>query len=522
MEEKQGEKQEIIKLRNHFTYIFEQMWRIVVLFSCILFSSEDSVKLGIELIRQGNVIQGLLAMGGAMLLMLLVCLWYINRWYRTTITIQDGTITSTKATLNRRVNTMSIANISNINLEQNLFEMIVGTYKMKMDTNSLSTADTTDLEIVLKKKDAEQVKQMILGMLREIEEAQETHSGEAPDMKNANLQEQAAKTVSPDAFDVMQGEYDITYSNQEIVKNGLITMSIMEGIVAVCLICSTIITVATIYQEEKDILVIISTIFLELIAAASIVADMVRKWLQDYHFRAKREKDKIYVSCGLLKKKSYVVPVDKINAVTLKYTFIGRICKRAYVKVINIGGQGEEADGVKLLLADSYEELERKLQILLPEFPLPEIKGMIKPPRKLLGIYGAGAFFNGLLAFLGVICIIFFGNDIGISYFGVGLFGLLVGGFGFYIRYMKYLASGILYSDSNFIISRGTFAKTIQTVPYNRIQYIHMNQGPVRRKFGLFEGYISILASAVSRTQYIGVFESREFTRLEERLRETY
>lgn len=53
-----------------------------------------------------------------------------------------------------------MSKISNINLEQNLFEMIMGTYTLKIDTSSLTTADNTDLEFVLKKEQAYWVKKL--------------------------------------------------------------------------------------------------------------------------------------------------------------------------------------------------------------------------------------------------------------------------------------------------------------------------------------------------------------------------
>lgn len=507
------EKQEIIRLRNHISYIFEQAWHWIVLFACVLFSSEDSLKLGMELIQKGNIIQGLLAMGGALFVMLLVCAWYLNRWYRTTITIQDGTITSAKVTLNTRINTMSISNISNINLEQNIFEMLVGTYKLKIDTNSLSTADTTDLEILLKKKEAEEVKQLLLAMLKEQEDGE-------PD--GEKIEEAPTDTGE---FDIMQGECDIVYSNKDILKNSLITMSVIEFAGALGMVVLAAGTAAVAFREEKEILAILGTLLLQFVLASSLIADFIRKFLQDFHFRAKRHGDKIYVYCGLFKKKSYVVPVDKINAVTLKYTFIGRICKRAYVKVINIGGQGEEADGMKLLLTDTYGELGRKLNILLPEFELPQIERMIKPPKRLLGIYRVYAVFSAAVAFAACECTVALTGEGGIGGMAV-LAGLLagaaVGALYLYICYMKYRASGIMYTDKTFILSRGIFTKNIQTIPYARIQFIHTKQGPLMRRLGLLEGNVSILASALSQTQYMGIFDRGDFKRLEEKFRETY
>ena len=60
-------------------------------------------------------------------------------------------------TLNKRKSIRSGSKIylTSMVTEQNfLFEMLIGTYKVKCDTNSLSTADKTDVKIVLKKKEA--------------------------------------------------------------------------------------------------------------------------------------------------------------------------------------------------------------------------------------------------------------------------------------------------------------------------------------------------------------------------------
>ena len=532
--EKMEEKNEIIKLRNHFTYIFEQIWKFLFVIICILFSSEDSISLGIELIKEGNIMQGLLAMGGMLGILLIIFLWQVNRWYRTTLTIQDGTITSARATLNRRVNTIAIANISNINLEQNLFERLVGTYRMKMDTNSLSTADTTDLELVLKKKDAEEVKHLILTMLKEIQGEETNEEGvlqtETLDGgMNNNVQSGMQQSVF-DEFDVEHGNYDVVYSFKEIMVNGWITSSVIEILVAVGLIISAIITMAALSQDEKDLFTIVTSMAIQVLLVFSVLWDVVKKWLNNFNFRAKREKNKIYVSYGLLKKKTYVVPVDKINAVTLQYSFIGRIFKRAVVKVINIGGQNEQLEGMTLLLADKYPELECKLKVLLPEFELPEITSFTRPPRSYMKLNLLYATITAVLLFVGVIL----GIQVGVEFGEFGKVSLIKElaisvGFAFilfvlilYIGYLTYRASGIRYTKDNIVIARGIFARTIQTIPYDRIQYIHQEQGPLQHCFGLMSGQLSILASIMNQTQIIGVFAEEDFIELEKRLKDTY
>ena len=94
----------------------------------------------------------LLLIGAIAACILLAFAWHYIIWSRTYISIQDNALVLEKNTLNRKKNTIGISSISNINLEQNLFEMALGTCKLKLDTNSLTTADQTDVNIVLKKE----------------------------------------------------------------------------------------------------------------------------------------------------------------------------------------------------------------------------------------------------------------------------------------------------------------------------------------------------------------------------------
>ena len=197
-------QQEIIKMRNHITSVIEEIWGIVLVLICLVLGNKDSFSLGPELIQSGNIIQGLLAAGGVSFLLLAICLWRINRWYRTTLTIKEGNVTYERRTLIRHVNTIAVINISNINLEQNIFERIVGTCKVKLDTNSLSTANSTDLQIVLKKRDAERVKLLLLQMIQESqmagnlanERAEETARGQTNTVSTGRQGETVESGVS--------------------------------------------------------------------------------------------------------------------------------------------------------------------------------------------------------------------------------------------------------------------------------------------------------------------------------------
>lgn len=179
------------------------------------------------------------------------------------------------------------------------------------------------------------------------------------------------------------------------------------------------------------------------------------------------------------------------------------------------------------MLADSYQELEKKLKVLLPEFELPDIHALIKPPCAIMKIALFYAFVTSMAVMvLAMFCIGGIEELAGIA-FGVRAVisvGIAIVMFAviWYLRYLSYRAAGISYKEEHFVISKGLFSRTIQTIPYRRIQYIHQRQGALQRLFGLESMQVSILASSASRIQPIGTFAQENFKELEKKLRETY
>lgn len=523
-------KKEYIRIRNHFTYIIEKMWGGILVILAILLNNEESIKLGMELIQKGDIVQGLIALGSAFIIILIVCLFFLLRWYRTTFSIKDGTLIYEQRTITRRVNTLSIANISNVNLEQNFFEMLFGTYKLRVDTNSLSTADSTDLELILKKKDAYEIKQVIFAMMQE---AQGIVEADASAVNLSDGQEQKQEQAFSDGMQ----EWDIVYSIKQIIISNLVNVSVMQCIVVIAWAFMVIGAFVTGIFSVEEFGGFLSVAICFTIGVFSTCGSMLKKAFADYDFCARREKDRIFVHCGLFKKREYAVPIDKINAVSLEYTFIGRICKKAYVKVINIGGEGEEAAGVKILLSESYEELEKKMKVLLPEYDLPKPKEVKRAPIRamfykmylstsVLLCFLIGGLLGGSIAMgaiqgenmASILYEIFSSEELRYIIFTVLAAWLFV----LIINVFSYLAKGLALNDKQVTLAEGTFGRRLKNISYDKIQYLTINQGMFERKLGLCRGQISILASVINQTQVIGRFSKEDFWLLEEKFYESY
>ena len=104
---------ELGPFRNHPTYILEQMWGLLGVIFLLIIQNAGAVAGVARLTQEGKKLEALLLFAGSWLLLLLMVGWFINRWYRTTITLKDYTLTIQRNTINRMVNSISVKNISN-------------------------------------------------------------------------------------------------------------------------------------------------------------------------------------------------------------------------------------------------------------------------------------------------------------------------------------------------------------------------------------------------------------------------
>ena len=509
----QKNEKEIVGLHNHITSILEQTWKILVaVFIAFLGNGE-----AITAMQSGGIFVYLIILGVILVVCLLLGAFYVNRWWKTTITIKDQVVTVERKTMFHKKNSIAVHTISNINLQQNLFERIVRTYTIKFDTSSMSTADSTDVKIILGEKDANRVKELVMKMMKEAK------------LQSGELTEEAEENEVD--FLSVEGErnYDVTYTDKETFMNCLYSTSVILFLTTLGLVIASIGAVVAMIGSKAGLAEGLDTLLVEFIAAASMVSALVKTWLKDFNYRATRSKDKIYVSCGAIERKQYAVPVDKINAVTLKYTFLSRLFGRAYVKVINVGGENEDVDGMKLLLMGTLEELKEKLQVLLPEYEFSHEENQMKQPGNVLVrnllynifgvlIFGGGALLGETVAFhnggydgemVAMVRLITILSMVGLA--------VIIG----VSQWFHYYTNRLGYDGKYVTIVNGIYGKNIIRIPYDKIQFVNLSQGIGDRIFKTQRIEIHILASAQSRIQVSGTYPKEAFDRIIENFRKT-
>lgn len=482
-----------IKFRNHISIVAEQLGSIllVALIFCVTVIAENLGNLrdaDLSFLGQGA---GMWIMAGCLAVLLLILGRSLLIWARTYISIQENAIVIERDTLNKRKHTIGIKNISNINTEQNLFEMIVGTCKVKLDTNSLSTADKTDVKIVLKKQDAKAFCEQIEKMLREYEG------------QSGQTEEKADEKVLRDSA------YDITMDFAALFVHGLFSVSPLSLLIVIGGAVGTATVISEIFRDPNALETALSVLASILVAGAiffSALWDIIKGFVIYYGFRAKREGDKIYIRYGLLKKVEYTIPVDKIQALKINQSFFARLTGKYMAEIVNVGLDDEQENAKAfLLLYGTKEKLREQLAVLLPEFADSAVTETERIPRRA---WAAWMLPFGIFLLAAIVT----GGYIGTwrpeyrTYVWMAVLALFI--LAVLCMILKYVTAGLRLEEDFLVIARGYFGRRAVVIKYDKIQYIQTSQNFIARVCGIEKGEVHLLASANNRNQALPYFKS--------------
>lgn len=472
-----------IRFRNHISVIFEKVMKTAG--AAIFIFAANFVT---DLEEAPGVKDVLIFLAVAVACILLAFAWHYLIWSRTYISIQDNALVIEKNTLNRKKNTIGIPNISNVNLEQNLFEMALGTCKLKLDTNTLTTANETDVNIVLKKKDAEKFRVYLLG-LSEMEEM----PMEA---------EKAQSTCSA--------------TSKEIFMHGLFSLNIGSFILILGAIGTIIpLVVDRKNMEAENAFQNVLSILIIMWFAGGMIWKVVREFLRYLEFSIERKGDKVYLAYGIIKRVTYSIPVEKINAVRLNQTMLARIGKRYMVEVVNVGmGNDEEEQHSFFLPYAKREKIQAQMEELLPEFAIAFPKENARQPKGVFAVWTAnGIMWLGIL--VGAVAVAAELMNAGTTVIIVAAIVVLL-----YIAILRgtsYITDSVIIGEEMLQLSQGHFGRYLLFVKYDKIQFLTIKQCVVAKKFGIEKGQLHLLApmkNQIHNLPYIKEEKMKELCKL--------
>lgn len=457
------------KFRCHPSIIIEKLaiFFLVIIF-LIIYNFDDARML----IEGGMTLKRIVIRIIEITIFLAILIYNIVIWKRTFISIENDAIVVRKNAIFYRKNIYEIKNISNINLEQNILERIMGTYKVKIDIDILSTAEVTDIEIILSKKQAHKFKNRVLQLM---------------DIEKHELKKDESNYIK--------------YSFWDILKHCFFNIS-MVGLVwnLILVVITVIVSLEADANHSKFAVAVIN-----ITALISVIKLFIGDLFKYYNFTINRREDNLYISYGLFKLRKFNVPINRINAINIKQTFISRLCKRYESSIVTIGMENKKSEGSKILLYSSKETFLKNMRTLIPEINVEENLNL-KNEHKLSLII---RFFYSIISIIIVnIAIIYIAYIFKVlitrdMFIEINKIYLIII---FLYNCLTYITRGLYVGEQSIAVSRGFLIKYISIISYDKIQYIKLRQKPISSILKLFKGEINILAGLNNEKIEIGYY----------------
>lgn len=411
-------------------------------------------------------------------ILLLVSFFYI-RWRKTYIILLKDTLIIERNFLFKYKMTVGLKNIATVELEQNVFERFLDTAKVKIDTNSLSTANQTDLKIILKKNLADQLRKELLIYID----------------KAKYGSERTEKDVEAILETESESKFDVEYKFIDVIKYTFLSIPLYS------IACSIISVIWALYVFCFETSLVgddyIASIFAIILFIVPIIYSTLSKLFKLYNFKARRIEDKVHIEYGLLTKKKYTIPIDKINAIIVKQPFFARLVKMYTVEIVNIGMGEEEKEVPVLLLMSTKKEMLEKMNMLLPEIYINQ-EGTKQPQKAIIPI-SIGVAIYSIIASL---CICAFAPII--SYLGILGFAMITIILGYYTKYLA-------YNDKFVYVTNGVFQKKTVIIKYEKMQKYALKSNFITKKLHLNKACINVLASTANVEHSTGYFDENIF-----------
>ena len=387
------------KRRCHFTHIFELFARyiyvivVTVITVCLnladdILRNEEFVSrvkrfLGGELSAEGVMI--LAAVGILLAVSELMLLYCAFRWRYTFVSAEENTlIYETGKFLKKRV-AIPFEKINTIDMGRNLFERLVGTCRLKIDTGAYSTSqekNRSEMNLVFTLAEADEIRGYIL---RRAEADAEAALGSG---KNPIVSKEPDWVIRAGAGDFIL--YGLTSSSVwklfwMIVLAVMCVAELAEGLLAQtaeAVLPFAEDAIETVTQHNLfTLMLLLGAVYLGT-AIISDVYTMVWASIRFYGFRVAREGRSVIVRYGLITEKNYTLQVRNIHALIVRQNLFQQMLGRCSVEAVCMGFGDEKDETALLLPIIKQSKLNALLGVILPEY----VTEMNIRPRKRAGL----------------------------------------------------------------------------------------------------------------------------------------
>ena len=398
---------------------------------------------------------------------LLFCCFFIlifsfAKWYNIKLTLTENNIEYNLGIFFAKLIKIPLNNLTTIKLEQNLIQKIFNIYNLKINTGNINKKNSK-INMLLKKDQAFYIEKLIKDnriksscLNEDINKIKVFHNEPIFKIKAEELI-LLAITDNNITFGI-----GVVIATREFLKKlkKYLDLHIVNAIE------HPIIDFKIIYKTY-GIYIILGLLILFLII--STIISVIQKFIKFYNFRIYKDEKNITIKYGLISKKNYTLPIEKIVAIKLNQNFIRQVLKLYKFRICIIGYGQEKNEEAILYPIVSHSNANKIIDKLLPEFNCDF--ETIAPPKRALSKFMLLPIIASLLVYF---ILIILNNQFRIIIF---LLPILI-----LSRYLNFKNIVIGFNKNVFLgINRG-FYKNALILKSNKIQLIETKSTYFQRR----------------------------------------
>lgn len=513
--------------RCHFTHIFELFAQYIYLLVVIIFSV--CISIGGQLASDeefisdvNNLVGGFMSTGSIVLIITvlvvlalagILLLYCTFKWRHTYVSAKDNTLIYESGKFIKKRVAIPFEKINTIDMGRNIFERIVGTCRLKVDTGAYSSREEKrepEMNLVFKLAEADEIRAYILNRAEADAVAETAETG-----KEVIARKEPDWAIRAGMTDFML--YGLTSSSVWrlfwLVILGVcfiaeLSTSFVEYVVDMIMPFAEA-AMETVAKYDIIAIIIFALIISFGIALISNIGTIVWAAVRFYGFRVAREGRNVIVRYGLFTEKNYTLQVRNIHAVIVKQNMFQQLLGRCSVEAVCMGFGDEQNETALLFPIIKKSKLNDLLGVILPEY----VTEMHARPKKKIGfVFHAitPAIFWGVIGAIAcVVCSLIMDS---------ALFVAVIAGFIVLMRFisgvLSYRNTTLDWNDKVVSVQSGGFTKRTYRIRTDAVQEVQIKTNLIKRMFGIGTYFVHYHGPTLNNTSSAGDISNEFFAEL--------
>ena len=515
------------KRRCHFTYVFElfagYIYFIVVMAVSIAFNIVgdlsndkefiDGVKNASGFVMSSGMITVLAVLGILLAVSAVMLLFCVFRWWYTFVSAEENTLIYERGKFIRKRIAIPFEKINTIDMGRNIFERMVGTCRLKVDTGAYSNRqdkNKAEMNLVFSLREADEIRSYILNRAEIDSRAEDAENG-----KTSVAVREPDWVIKAGVGDFVL--YGLTSSSVwklfwAIVAGFFFVVEMAQGFAdqAFDFIMPYVERTADFISHTNIVLLLLGMLIFFLISALiSDVWTVIWAAIRFADFRVAREGRNVIVRYGLITVKNYTLQVRNIHALIIKQNIFQQMLGRCSVEAVCMGFGDEKNETALLLPIIRTDDLNRLLGVILPEY----VTEMNIRPRNRAGIFfhivKPMIFWGAILAGICILCSYYSGFSALVNALAVVLFAAVtVSGI------LSYRNTVLDWNDNVVSVQGGGFKKVAYRIRTDAVQEVQLKTNVIKKLFGIGTYYVHFHGPRFNNTSVSSNISDRFFAEL--------